>query len=329
MRLNPRMLALGASMLVLAGACTTGGGGTTTPTATPTAAPTATATPAPATPTPEPPTITIGSAGFYEAVLMGEIYAGALEANGYTVERKLGLGARPVIQAALESGEVDLLPEYIGSALEFLNGGAGEASGDSAATAAKLQERFAPKGVTVLGYTPGQDQNGFVVRRETADQYELATMSDLAAVADQLVFGGPPECLTNPLCGIGLKDVYGIEFKEFKPLDACGPLGVTALVEKAIDVYEVCTTQPAIAQYDLVLLEDDKHLQPAENIAAVVRDDLLAQLPDADGFRAILDDVAGRLTTPVLTALGVRIAVDQEDPADVAADWLTEQGIVP
>jgi len=334
MRLT-RMLALGASLLVLASACTTGGGSTPSPSATATAPPSATApatpTPAPATPTPEPPkpTVRIGSAGFYEAQLVAEIYAQVLEADGFTVERHLGLGTRPIIEEALAGGQVDMLPEYIGSTLEFFNGGKGEASGDSAATAARLQEYYTPKGVTVLLYTPGQDQNGFAVRQETADAFSLARMSDLAAVAGQLVLGAPPECETNPVCLPGLKSVYGIEFKEFKPLSACAADGIIALNEKAIDVYEVCTTQPGIAQFGLVLLVDDKHLQPAENIAPVVRDDFLAKVPKPDDFKALLNSVSQRLTTDVLLELGVKVDVDKRDVADVATEWLKAEGVIP
>jgi osmoprotectant transport system substrate-binding protein len=297
-----RMLALGASLLVLASACATGGGG---------------------------PTVRIGSAGFYEARLMGELYAQVLEANGYTVERKLGLGARPIVQQSIQSGAVNLVPEYIGSALEYLNQGRGEATGDPAATAAKLQEYLAPLGITVLDHTPGQDQNGFAVRRETAQRYGLRTMSDLGPVSGELILGAPPECEANPICLPGLKATYGIEFGEFKRLEACSPDGITALVEGAIDVYEVCTTQPGISQFDLVLLEDDGRLQPAENIAPIVRDELLEALADADAFVALLRSVSERLDTETLLALGVEVDVDKRDVADVAREWLTSEGLLP
>lgn len=296
-----RMLALGASLLVLFGACTTGGGG---------------------------PTIRIGSAGFYEARLMGEIYAQVLEAHGYRVERKLGLGTREIVQQSIQSGQVDLVPEYIGSALEFLNKGKGEASGDPAATAAKLQEYLTPLAITVLDFTPGQDQNGFVVRQETADQFGLRTMSDLAGASKELVLGAPPECEKNPVCLPGLKSVYGIEFKDFKKLDACSADGITAVVNKAIDVYEVCTTQPGISTFNLVLLDDDKHLQPAENIAPIVRDDFLAKLSDAEGFRTLLKIKSEKLDTTTLLALGVKVDVDKQDVAQVATEWLKSVGAI-
>jgi osmoprotectant transport system substrate-binding protein len=320
-----RMLALGASLLVLASACTTGGGS-------PTPNPTTTSSPATATASPTqgtPPTVRIGSANFYEAQLVAELYAQMLEAHGYTVQRTLGIGARDLVQKAIQGSQVDLVPEYIGSALEFLNKGKGEATGDPAANAAKLQTYLTPLGITELGYSWGQDQNGFAVRQDTATADSLATMSDLAKVSATLVLGAPPECETNPVCLPALKAVYGIQFKDYKKLGACGPDGITALVNKAIDVYEVCTTQPGISQFDLVLLADDKHVQPAENIAPLVRDDFLAKLPDPTGFKALLNEVSGGLSTQFLLSMGVEVDVQKKDVADVAKEWLTQRGLIP
>jgi osmoprotectant transport system substrate-binding protein len=298
-----RMLALGASLLVLASACTTGGG--------------------------SPTTVKIGSAGFYESQLVAEMYAQVLEANGYTIERHHGLGERPATETSLESGAIDLKPEYLGGYLEHLNKGKGEASGDPAATAAKLKEYTTAKGFVLGAYTPGQDQDGFAVRPDTASQLGLATMSDLGPVAGQLVAGVAPACPTNPLCLDGLAKTYGITFKEVKTLSACSPDGVTALVNEAIDVYQVCTTQPGIRQFDLVLLDDDKRLQPAQNIAPVMRSDFLDRVRDRAKVIGLLDQVSAGLTTEVLLDLGVKIDVDKQDIDDVATEWLVSQGLVP
>jgi osmoprotectant transport system substrate-binding protein len=323
-----RMLALGASLLVLFGACTTGGG-SPTPTST---SPGASTSPATATATPTtgpPPTIRIGSAGFYESQLMAEIYAQMLEAHGYTVERHLGLGERPVNEPAFESGQIDLKPEYLGGYLEYLNKGKGEATADSAATATKLQGYLTPLNATLLGYTPGEDKDGFAVTRETAEARSLTDMSSLAPVAGQLILGTAPACVTNPLCIQGLKRVYGITFKEVKTLGACSPDGITALVNKVIQVYQVCTTQPGIVQFDLVVLADDKGLQPAQNVAPVVRDDYLAKLADAGAFKTLLNQVSAGLDTATLLALGVKIDIDKQDVDQVAKDWLTSRGLIP
>jgi osmoprotectant transport system substrate-binding protein len=260
---------------------------------------------------------------------MAEMYAQMLEAHGYTVERHLGLGERPATETAFQGNQIDLKPEYLGGYLEFLNKGKGEASADSAATATKLQGYLTPLNVTLLGFTPGEDKDGFAVLPETADKYSLTNMSALAPVAGQLVLGTAPACVTNPLCVPGLTRVYGITFKEVKTLGACAPDGVTSLVNKAIDVYQVCTTQPGVAQFSLVVLDDDKHLQPAQNIAPVVRDDYLAKLGDAGAFKTLLNQVSAGLDTRTLLALGVKIDVDKQDIDQVAKDWLTSRGLIP
>lgn len=302
MRLS-RTLALGASLLVLISACTTGGGSKAT--------------------------IKIGSDGFYESKLVAEMYAQVLEADGYTVERQLGLGPRTITTPAIESGQIDLKPEYLGSGLAFFD--ATKTSGDSDANKTALQEalKSVGGGITVLGYTPGQDTNAFVVRAETAAKYSLTKISDLAAVQDELTWGLPPECETNPLCGAALQDLYGITFPPAKleALGACDAPMAEALELGAIDVAELCSTQPAISQFGFVVLEDDKGTQPAENLAPIVRDDYLAKV-DAAAFAALLDAVSAKLTTEELTKLGVEVAVNNRDVEDVAAEWLKANGLL-
>ncbi len=127
--------------------------------------------------------VKVGSTNFYEQEILGELFAQVLEADGFSVERKFQLGNREIVFPALEAGEIDILAEYAATALEFVNAGAGEASTDPAATVAKLKERLAPLGLTALEPAPATDQNGFVVTRATADQYNLTTLSDLAQPA--------------------------------------------------------------------------------------------------------------------------------------------------
>ncbi|HEX2221891.1 MAG TPA: ABC transporter substrate-binding protein [Candidatus Limnocylindria bacterium] len=309
-----RRLALGAVLLTLvASACAPGGGGTG-PTAQPTGSIAA-----------EKPSVSVGSAGFYESQLMAEIYAQALEAAGYTVERKLAIGTREQTWPAMTSGEIDMMPEYIGSLTFFLEG---EASGDPEETLQTLTGLLEEEGVSILDYTPAQDQNAFVVRQETADEFGLETMSDLAEVATQLTWGLPPECETNPLCAGALEEEYGIPFAELEiePLAACDAPIATALNEGAVDVAELCSTQPDIERFNFVRLEDDMQTQPAENIAPVVRTEFLEAAP-AD-FAGILNEVSAAMTTEDLTSLGVRVAVDQEAVEDVARSWLEDNGLV-
>jgi osmoprotectant transport system substrate-binding protein len=302
MRLT-RSFALGACLLVLISACGTGGG--------------------------EKATIKIGSDGFYESRLMAEIYAQVLEADGYIVERNLGLGPRNVTSPAIESGEIDLKPEYLGSGLAFYD--PTKTTGDPETNRQALQEILNDKGggITVLGYTPGEDTNAFVVRQETADQLGLVNMSDLAGVQDQLVWGLPPECETNPLCAGALSEQYGITFPpaNLESLAACDAPIAEALNSGAIDVAELCSTQPAIAQFGFVVLVDDLDTQPAENIAPIVRNDYLAKV-DGAAFTELLDGVSAKMTTEELTRLGVEVAVNQRDVAEVAAEWLRANGFI-
>ena len=321
-----RVLALGMSTLVLLSACSTGGGGS--PSA---AAPSASAqSSAPASSEPSSAgakaNIRIGSDNFYESELMGEIYAQVLEADGYTVERKFGLGSRQERIPTMDSGEVDLVPEYVGSGLGFYD--KAKITGDGQANATALQEVLTPKGITVLGITPGEDTNAFVVRKDTSDTMSLTKMSQLAAVQDQLKWGLPADCDTNPLCAGALEE-YGITYppKQREALGACDVPMATALEGKAIDIAELCSTQPAISQFGFVVLDDDLDTQPAENIAPLVRDDYLAKV-DATAFAALLDAASAKMTTEELTRLGVQVAVDQKDIEDVAKEWLTEQGLV-
>jgi osmoprotectant transport system substrate-binding protein len=323
MRLN-RVLALGASLLVLLGACTTGGGS-----ASPAASSAGPASQggSPSAPASPPPTIKIGSDGFYEAKLMAEIYGQALEAKGYTVDRTgIGIGARKVSAPALESGQFDLKPEYIGSGLAFYE--PGKQTGDPKANETELQNVLKSKGITVLDYSPAADQNAFVVRPETAQQFSLTKMSDLTAVASQLKFGVATDCATNPVCGKALKDAYGIDVTNAKKLAACDTPMVQALKGKTIDVGELCSTQPDIVVNSWVLLQDDKQTQPADNIAPLVRDDYLAKLSDADGFKKILNDVSAAMDTATLTDLGKQVSVDNKDIAVVAKAWLQSKGLV-
>ena len=269
------------------------------------------------------PTIVVASFNFGESLILGEIYAQVLEDEGYPVERSLGLGSREVVKPALESGEISLVPEYTGSLGNFLGV---TPSADEQATWQAVKDAFEPEGVTLLGYAPAQDKNGFVVTGDTAASYGLGKVSDLLPVASGLVFGGPPECPERLNCLPGLESVYGLIFAEFKPLDVGGPLTVAALVSGDIDVGVLFTTDGVIAAKGLVLLDDDRGLNPAENIVPAVRLDIVDAY--GDDLVELLDKVSAAITTPELTEMNRRAGIDQEDPADIAAEWLADKGFV-
>ena len=273
------------------------------------------------------PTVKVGSTNFYEQGILGELYAQILENSGYTVERKFNLGNREIVQPALESGQIDVDAEYLATLLSFVDKSA-KASTDPKQTAKDLQTALSAKKLTVLDFAAATDQNGFVVTKDTAAKYNLKKLSDLTPLAGQLVLGGPPECPspTRPFCIPGLKATYGITFKDFKPLDAGGSLTVAALEGKQIDVGLLFTSDPTIVAKSFVLLEDDKHLQLSDNIAPIVRDDLLAK--DDGTIKKLLNSISAKLSQDELNGMNKQVAVDKTDPKDVAKAWLKKQGLI-
>jgi osmoprotectant transport system substrate-binding protein len=277
--------------------------------------------------------VRMGSAGFNESAVVAEIWAQALEAGGVTVQRNLLTGPRNVTWEALQTGaDINAMPEFIGFLLEYINDDAGESSPDPAATRDALAARLASFDMSVLAFTPGEDVNAFVVTAATAEQYSLATLSDLGAVAGELSWGLPPECPTQPLCA-GALAAYGIDIAaldDVVELAACGGEIVDALVNGGVQVGELCSTQAALATNDLVVLEDDLATQPTGALAPVIRNDTLRAL-EAQGIdvAAILDPVTVTITTEDLIALNQRTDVLQEDLDVVARDFLSAKGLVP
>ena len=266
--------------------------------------------------------VTVGSTNFSEQLILAQMYAAVLEKAGVDVTVRPNLGNREVVFPALEKGEIDLLPEYNGSVLSFLNPDATETTSDEVNTA--LTPLLDGKGLVALEPSPAEDKDGWAVTKETADKYGLAKVSDLKGNASQLVIGGPPELKTRPSGIPGLKKVYGIEdFKEFKALDAGGPLTTSALNKGDIDVGRVFTTQGAIAENGWVLLEEDKPLEPAQNIVPIGRKDAMT-----DQVTQALNALAPKITTEELTKLNKLVDVDKQDPEKVANDWLTQQGLL-
>jgi osmoprotectant transport system substrate-binding protein len=269
------------------------------------------------------PTLTVGVSGaFAENQIVAEMYAQVLEDAGYTVNRQLDIRSREISQPALETGEIDIKPEYLGTLLLFLDKNA-TATSDPQENADKIADLLEPKGITLLEFSQANDTNAIVVTPNTAQKHGLSKVSDLQPVAGQLIFGGPPECPNRPFCLPGLQQTYGIQFKEFKPLDVGGALTVAALEQGAIDVALLFSTSGVISNKGWVLLEDDKGLQTADNIAPMVRDDVLN-----DEIRTLLNSVSTKLTTENITALNAEVEIDKKDPADVAKAFLEQEGLL-
>ena len=269
------------------------------------------------------PAVIVGSADFTEARILGEIYAGALEAEGFEVERKLGLGARDVYIKALEEGDIDIVPEYTGNLLRFVTGEQ-DAPETSDATYDALEEPLAERELVVLEQSAAEDKDGVVVTNETADRLDLEQVSDLADHASDLVFAAPPECKENPACLKGLEDVYGLEFKEVKALTA-GSVLVDALKSGEVDAANIFSTDGAIAANDFVVLTDDKRIAGAQNVVPLARQEIV----DADEAVAeVLNAVSEKLTTQGLTELNKRVDIDKDDADDVAGSWLRDNDLI-
>jgi osmoprotectant transport system substrate-binding protein len=283
----------------------------------------------PAPPPPEDPrrpTIQLASFDFPESETLAELYGLALTQHGFPVEQVVQLGAREVVAPALEQGKVDMVPEYLGSALNFLNDRGGVATADPGLTHARLEQVFAPRGVSVLAYAPAQDRNGFAVTGDLARARGLEKLSDLAPMASQMVIGGPPECPQRPLCLKGLQDVYNLHFARFEAMPS-RDVTAAALETGEIDVGMIDTTHPSLLRpgVDLVQLADDRRLQPADNVVPVLRREIL----DAYGppLVRLLNMVSAQLTTAELTKLNLQVAEGQP-AADAAAAWLRAHTII-
>ena len=275
---------------------------------------------------PRRPTIRLASFDFPESELLAQLYGQALGQHGFPVEQVVQLGAREVVAPALEQGKVDMVPEYQGSALNFLNDRDRVATADQALTHARLEQAFAPRGVSVLAYAPAQDRNGFVVSGDLARRHGLEKLSDLAPIAGRLSLGGPPECAQRALCLKGLEDVYKLRFKRFEAMPS-RDVTAAALGTGEIDVGMIDTTDPNLLKpgTDLVQLADDKRLQPADNVVPVVRREIV----DAYGppLVRLVNAVSARLSTADLTSLNRQVA-DGQPAAQVATAWLRAHTII-
>jgi osmoprotectant transport system substrate-binding protein len=266
-------------------------------------------------------TITVGSANFPENVLLAEMYAGVLEAAGVSVEKRLNIGAREVYIPALQDGSIDLVPEYNGALLTYFAEGDVEAT-DSESVYAALQEAL-PEGLSLLLQSPAEDKDTLTVTQATADRLQLRTIADLQGKSQDLVIGGGPEFRTRRQGLVGLEEVYGLTFKEFRPLDVGGPLTVGALEEGEVDVANLFSTDSSITTKGFVTLEDPENLFLAENVVPVIDSDKLTpQVSEA------LDGLSSALTTEKLTTELAKVQVDKRAPEQVAQEFLRAEGLL-
>lgn len=274
--------------------------------------------------------ITVGGANFTEMLIMQNVYAALLEDAGFTVEI-ISVENREAYEASLESGEIDVIPEYAATMAEFLNiaanGDTAEpvASSDVEETVTALSELAEPLGLAVLEPAEAASQNAFVVSSSFAEENGLETLSDLAALGEPITLAATPECPERPFCGIGLEDLYGIDIAEVLPL-GFGSLDTKTSVQNGESQLGLTgTTDATLDQFDLVLLEDDKGLQNADNLVPMVNAATLEEHPE---IADVLNELSSVLTTEALADLNLRVDVDREQAADVAADFLETQGLI-
>ncbi|MFF4290439.1 ABC transporter substrate-binding protein [Streptomyces sp. NPDC001633] len=261
--------------------------------------------------------LVIGTANFTENQILGHLYAGVLSKAGVKATVRPNLGSREIVVPALRSGDIDLLPEYQGSLLLYLDKKATETE------AGAMQNALAtvvPDGLEVLPYAAAEDRDSFAVTRGTADRYGLTSLDDLRKVSGKLVFGAAAEMKKRVVGLVGLKDRYGVEFKEFKALDSSGPLVKGALKNGDIDVANVFTTDVDVKENGWVLLADPRHLVPAQHIVP-----LIAARKSDTKVRRALATLGNALTTADLTELNRKVDKDKQDPDRVAAAWLSQR----
>jgi osmoprotectant transport system substrate-binding protein len=267
---------------------------------------------------PRRPPIRVVSFDFSESEILAEIYGQAMRRQGYPVELVPRLGPREIVEPALEQGKVDFVPGYLGSGLNFLSEKRA-ATADPRVVHARLQRALAARGLSALAFASAQDRNGFVVTGDMARTRRLRRLSDLRPMASQLVLGGPPECPDRPLCLGGLRDVYGLKFKRFEPMPS-RTITADALEAGEIDVGMLETTDGNLAERDLVQLEDDRRLQPAENVVPIVRKETIVAYGSA--LVSLVNAVTAQITTRGLIDMNRQAELDGAEPAAVAADWL-------
>jgi osmoprotectant transport system substrate-binding protein len=270
--------------------------------------------------------VVVASFNFPESEVLAAIYGLAIRHAGIPVQIQLDLGPRELVQPALEQDLVDVVPEYLGTALTSLEAHPDVPMSDPPAVQAALARALTRWHVLVMTPAAAQDQNGLVVTGATARRLGLRKVSDLRPVADKLTLGGSPECPDRPYCRPGLRKVYGLGFARFLPFDT-EPQRVTALRDGVVDVVVLDTTDGNLATGDLVLLPDDRHLQPAENVVPVITGSAMARYGKrlADAMNA----VSAELTTKALLFLDWRIEVAGGDVMAEARGWLERHGIVP
>jgi osmoprotectant transport system substrate-binding protein len=265
------------------------------------------------------PTIVIGSTNFTEQVVVATLYSDVLQHAGFKTDLRANLGTRAEVEPALAHGSLDLYPEYAGSLLAYLVPKDTAQATQLSTDLPVLKQVLATQGATVLTPAPAVDVNVFAVTKKTASQYHLTTLSSLQAAAPKLVLGAPTECPTYAYCLIGLKKVYGLNFKSFSGIES-EPTLAAYLAAGRVQVAEFYSSDGTVLSNGFVQLQDNKHLQPADHLIPVIRKSV-----DTAAVAKALNSMDALLTTEQLEHMNIDVNVDHQTPAAVASNWLKSQ----
>ena len=261
-------------------------------------------------------TIVIGSQAYYSNEIIAEIYAQVLEDEGFEVQRDFQIGQREVYMPELESGEIDLVPDYTGNLVQYYSD---EADSGSPEEVHQQVGEVLPDGLQALDFADATDQDSYTVTSQTAQEYDLTSIGDLTELGDTVSMAANSEFETRPYGPEGAEELYGVTIELTAVEDSGGPLTVGALTDGDVQVADIYTSSPAIQAEDLVVLEDPEYLILPQNVVPVANSDLDEQAVEA------LNEVQAQLGAEDLVELNTRSVEDEAPAEDVAAQWLEQQ----
>ena len=264
--------------------------------------------------------VVVGSANFPEDELLAQIYVDALQGKGIKVTPKFNIGAREVTYPEIEKGAITIMPEYNGALLTTSVDKTSTATSTAEVNAALMAKL--PSSLEILNSAPAQDKDSITVTQATATKYHLTSISDLSPVAKDFVIGGPPEFKTRADGIPGLKNVYGLTFKSFQPLDESGPITIAALRSGEVQAADLFTTTPQIATDNFVSLSDPKNLFAAQNVTPLV----YKKGVDST-IVSTLNAVSAVLTTDALVQMNKALTIDHASYTEVASGFLSQEGL--
>ncbi|MEV7799507.1 ABC transporter substrate-binding protein [Microbacterium foliorum] len=260
--------------------------------------------------------IVVGSQAYYSNEIVAEIYAQALEAADFTVDRQFSIGQRDAYMPDVESGDIDVFPEYTGSLLEYISDDEVDVTSPDDVYAA-LQEAL-PESLTALDFAEASDQDSYTVLKSFAEENGLTTIGDLSKVTSPVTIGAAPEFEQRPYSPAAAKEVYGVDLA----FSATGPTTLESLLAGEIQVADIYTADPAFETEEIVALEDPENLIISSNVVPIVSSDI------ADDVSDVLNAISAKLTAEELVSLNVLSTVDQQSSPDIAKKWLEDNDLV-